>query len=292
MNKKPLIISLIIVLFVAIVVLVVFTMRQKQQMNEMVEQLEFEKEALEDEYEDLAIQFDGYQQMDIQNDSLQDQLAKEQQRVRDLLEELRITKVTNARRIAALKKELATVRSVMVGYVRQIDSLNNTNQRLTQENQQYRIENQQITQVNTQLSEENTHLTKVVTRAAMLQVSNFNVLPLNKRDRKTSVFNAIQKIQFTYTIQRNITCEPGEKTVYLSIRRPDGEVMQKNPNHLFEYENGQVPYSVRQSLEYAGEEITATMYWPVEEILQQGTYTADFFIDGNLCGTFTFSLEK
>ncbi|MCQ2348575.1 MAG: hypothetical protein MJZ65_05230 [Paludibacteraceae bacterium] len=292
MNKKPLIISLIIILLVAIVALVAFTMRQKQQMNEMVEQLEFEKEALEDEYEDLAIQFDGYQQMDIQNDSLQDQLAKEQQRVRDLLEELRITKVTNARRIAALKKELATVRAVMVGYVRQIDSLNNTNQRLTQENQQYRIENQQITQVNTQLSEENTHLTKVVTRAAMLQVSNFSVLPLNKRDRKTSVFNAIQKIQFTYTIQRNITCEPGEKMVYLSIRRPDGEVMQKNPNHLFEYENGQVPYSVRQSLEYAGEELTATMYWSVEEILQQGTYTADFFIDGNLCGTFTFSLEK
>lgn len=42
--------------------------------------------------------------MNIQNDSLQERLAQEQQRVQDLLEELRITKVTNARRIAELKK--------------------------------------------------------------------------------------------------------------------------------------------------------------------------------------------
>ena len=78
----------------------------------MVEQMEFENSELEDEYEDLALQFDGYQQMNIQNDSLQERLAQEQQRVQDLLEELRITKVTNARRIAELKKELATVRAV------------------------------------------------------------------------------------------------------------------------------------------------------------------------------------
>ena len=84
--------------------------------------MEIEKEELQEEYEDLAIQFDGYQNMEIRNDSLQDLLSKEQQRVQDLLEELRQTKASNARRIAELKKELATVRAVMKDYVRQIDS--------------------------------------------------------------------------------------------------------------------------------------------------------------------------
>ncbi len=291
-SKKALIIVLAAVLVAAIAVLVWFNFRQKAQMQEMVEQLEFEKEELADEYEDLAIQFDGYQQLDIQNDSLQERLAKEQQRVRDLLEELRITKVTNARRIAELKKELSTVRAVMVTYVHQIDSLNQTNARLTQENIQVRQENTQMRQENTQLTTINTQLTEVVTRAAMLEVTDFAVTPLNKRDRKTSIFNQIQKLQFSYTIQKNITCEPGEKTVYLSLRRPDGEVMQKNPNHVFSYENGTVPYSVRQSIEYAGEVLSKTMYWQVEEILQQGTYTADFFIDGNLVGSYSFDLKK
>jgi len=296
-NKKKFslpIIILAIVFVVAIIGLGVFSLQQHQEMQEMVEQLEFEKEALQDEYEDLAIQFDGYQQMDIRNDSLQDQLAKEQQRVRDLLEELRITKVTNARRIAELKKELATVRSVMVQYVHQIDSLNSTNKRLKAENQKYRQQNQEITQANTELTEQNTQLTRVVTRAAMLEVDDFEMIPLNKRDRKTSQFNSIQKLQFNYTIHKNVTCETGEKIVYLVLRRPDGEVMQKtfNANQTFTYEGQQVLYSIRQSVEYAGENISPTMYWKVEEILQKGNYSAEFFIDGNLCGFFKFDIGK
>lgn len=103
MNKK-LISVCIALLIIGIGVLVYINIHQKREMTEMVELLEFEKEELEDEYEDLSIQFDGYQQLDIHNDSLQELLSKEQQRVKDLLEELRITKVTNARRIAELKK--------------------------------------------------------------------------------------------------------------------------------------------------------------------------------------------
>jgi len=291
MNKK-LIIILSIVATLLIIGLVVYNFVQHSQMQEMVEQLEFEKESLQDEYEDLAIQFDGYQQMDIQNDSLQDELAKEQQRVRDLLEELRITKVTNARRINELKKELATVRAVMVEYVHQIDSLNQTNQRLTEENNQYRRQNQAITQANNELTQQKTQLERVVTRAARLEVEEFSMLPLNKRDRKTTIFNQIQKLQFTYTIRKNVTSETGNKTVYLILRRPDGEVMQKSASHQFIFEEQQVPYSLRQNIEYAGEETTQTLYWSVEEILQKGTYTAEFFIDGSLCGTFSFELGK
>ena len=81
-------------------------------MKEMVELMTIEKEELQEQYEDLAIQFDGFQEMDIRNDSLQDRLSREQQRVQDLLEELRQTKASNARKIAELKKELATVMCV------------------------------------------------------------------------------------------------------------------------------------------------------------------------------------
>ena len=111
-NNKSLII-LVVLLVIALGGLVAWNLVQRSELNEMVEQMTIEKEELQEEYEDLAIQFDGYQQMDIRNDSLQDLLSKEQQRVQDLLEELRQTKASNARRIAELKKELATVREVM-----------------------------------------------------------------------------------------------------------------------------------------------------------------------------------
>ena len=167
MNKK-LVWILFGVLALIIGVLVYWNFRQHQEMTEMVEQMTIEKEELEEEYEDLAIQFDGYQQMDIRNDSLQDLLSREQQRVQDLLEELRQTKASNARKIAELKKELATVRAVMVSYVHQIDSLNATNARLTEENMLVKEENQQVKERNTHLSNVNAQLTETVERASML----------------------------------------------------------------------------------------------------------------------------
>lgn len=291
MNKKQ---TTVISIGAAIIIagLIIWLVMQKREMQEMIDVLEFEKEQLTDEYEDLSIQFDGYQQLDIRNDSLQEQLAIEQQRVHDLLEELRITKVTNARRIAELKKELATVRSVMVEYVHQIDSLNRTNERLEKENQTYRRENRQIQQQNTELQQQNTHLTETVTRAARLEVTSFQAVMLNKRDKKTKQFSHIQKMQFDYTLGKNITCERGEKTVYMRLTRPDGEVMLKNNAKHFDFENGSLEASIWQETEYEGEEVSGTMYWTVEEILQQGTYTSDFFIDGQLAGTYTFTLKK
>ncbi len=291
-NKYIALIVGIVVLALCVCALVWMNLQQKTEIKEIVEQMEFEKEQLEDEYEELAIQFDGYQTPDIHNDSLVELLSQEKQRVQDLLEELRITKVTNARRIAELKKELATVRQVMVSYVHQIDSLDRTNKRLVKENQQVKQQYQEVARQAQQLEEERTQLAEVVSRASMLEISHFEMIALNKRDRKTTIYNQIQKLQFDYTIGRNITNKPGMKTLYMRITRPDGEVMQKSINDVFRFENSEIDYSISKEFEYAGEEISGSLYWLVEEILQIGWYNADFFVDGELIGSFPFQINK
>lgn len=291
-NKYIALIIGLVVLALCVCALVWMNLQQKTEMKEMVELMEFEKEQLEDEYEELAIQFDGYQTPDIHNDSLVELLSQEKQRVQDLLEELRITKVTNARRIAELKKELATMRQVMVSYVHQIDSLDRTNKRLVAENQQVKQQYQEVARQAQQLEEERTQLAEVVSRASMLEITEFQMIPLNKRDRKTSIYNQIQKLQFDYTVGRNITNEPGMKMLYMRITRPDGEVMQKSLNDVFPFENSEIAYSVSKEFEYAGEEISGSLYWLVEEILQTGIYNADFFVDGELIGSFPFEIHQ
>ena len=291
-NKYIALIVGIVVLALCVCALVWMNLQQKTEIKEIVEQMEFEKEQLEDEYEELAIQFDGYQTPDIHNDSLVELLSQEKQRVQDLLEELRITKVTNARRIAELKKELATVRQVMVSYVHQIDSLDRTNKRLVKENQQVKQQYQEVARQAQQLEEERTQLAEVVSRASMLEISHFEMIALNKRDRKTTIYNQIQKLQFDYTIGRNITNKPGMKTLYMRVTRPDGEVMQKSLNDVFRFENSEIDYSISKEFEYAGEEISGSLYWLVEEILQIGWYNADFFVDGELIGSFPFQINK
>ena len=290
--KQVILISLIAALVAISAFLVWMNFQQKTEIKEIVEQMEFEKEQLEDEYEELAIQFDGYQTADIHNDSLVELLSQEKQRVQDLLEELRITKVTNARRIAELKKELATVREVMVSYVQQIDSLDRANKQLVKENKEVKQQYQVVVREAKKLEKERTELAEVVSRASMLEVSNFMMTPLNKRDRKTSIYNQIMKLQFDYTIARNVTCKPGMKMLYMRITRPDGEIMQKNIDDVFRFENSEIAYSVAKEFEYAGEEISGSLYWLVEEILQTGVYNADFFVGGELIGSFPFEIRK
>lgn len=262
----------------------------KNEMEEIVDLMTFEKEQLQDEYEDLALQFDGYGR-NLQNDSLAEKLAQEQQRVQDLLEELRITKATNARRINELKKELATVRAVMVEYVRQIDSLSTTNKRLKEENLVVRQQYNEVSQRATILEEEKVKLTEVVNRAQMLEISGFSMTPLNNRDKKTTRSGKIQKLQFNYTIHKNATAEIGMKRIYLRVIRPDGEVLVKNNSNLFRYENANIEYSLSKEFEYGGTEIGDVMYWTVEEILQTGLYNVDFFVDGSLIGSFPFEIK-
>ena len=286
------ILAAVVVALVAVAVLLFLKNKEQQvEISEITEQMAFEKEMLEDEFQDFASQFDGYQIPEIHNDSLVELLVKEKQRVQDLLEELRITKATDARRIAQLKKELATVRAVMVTYVQQIDSLDRTNKQLVEENKQVKQQYHVVSREAAQLKQERTELSEKVTRAQMLDMSHFAFTPLNKRDRKAKAFAQIMKLQFDYTIAKNVTTEPGMKTIYLRITRPDGDVMQKSSGNIFPFENKNIAYSISKSFEYSGEAVSGTMYWTVEEILQEGSYTADFFVDGNLIGSYPFTMK-
>ena len=293
MNKKVFWVILILCLAV-IGGLVYWNLSQHNELTELVEQMQIEKEELQEEYEDLAIQFDGYQSMDIRNDSLQDLLSREQQRVQDLLEELRQTKASNARKIAELKKELATVRSVMKDYVRQIDSLNATNQRLTAENKQYRAENKQVKEQNSQLASLNTQLTETVTRASMLEITSCTITTLNKNDHKTKMARHIRKLQFDFVVAKNITCPPGMKEVYARIMDPEGTLLGESEERMFPFESGEIPYSLMQPIEYTGEAYEGTCYFALPEGYEigKGFFTIDFFIDGNLVGSFPFQMKK
>lgn len=295
-NKTVLIVGIAAgIVCAALVAVIIVLLTQNKQKDEdiaaMEEMMTFEKEQLENEYADLAIQYDGYQ-VNISNDSLVELLAQEKQRVQDLLEELRTTKATDGRRIAELKKELATVRAVMKEYVAQIDSLDRTNKQLVKENQQVKQQYEAVTAQNETLTQEKTKLTEVVSRAAMMEVGNFHCITLNKRDRQTDSFSKIAKLQFNFSVMKNITAAPGNKMLYAQLRQPDGELMLLSEAHTFTYENARIPYSLKKDFEFTGEAIDLTLYWSAEDgSLVKGTYTIDFFIDGNMCGSFPFTLK-
>ena len=204
------------VVILALIGAVLFYMNKAKQKEaeiaEVVEMMTFEKAQVEQEFQDLNYELSGYT-VNIKNDSLFKLLETEKVKVQQLLEELRVTKATNARRITELKKELATVRSVMIHYVNQIDSLNAENKVLKTENVEVKRRYNEVTQVAEKLTKEKETLNEVVTRASKLDVVNFGVVTLNSKGRKTSWFSQIANLQFNYTVAKNITAESGQKTM-------------------------------------------------------------------------------
>ena len=200
-------------------------------------------------------------------------------------------KSSNATEIRRLKKELATLRKILVGYVNQIDSLDRINKRQQQViadvTQKYNTASQQIST----LSKEKENLDKKVTLAAQLDVTNIRIEPRNKRGKVAKKVKDIVKLAISFTVVKNITAENGERTIYIRITKPDNDVLTKNPSNTFPYENRELGYSIKKYIEYNGEEQNITVYWNVEEYLYAGTYRVDLFADGTLIGSQSFTLD-
>ena len=135
MNKKVLIplVVVIVLLLGGVTVLYMNLHKQRQENQEMEQLAALDKKEMENEYQQFANQY-SEMKTQINNDSIVAQLTQEQEKTQRLLAELRNTKSTDAREIARLKRELATVRAVLRSYVIEIDSLNRLNQNLTAEN--------------------------------------------------------------------------------------------------------------------------------------------------------------
>lgn len=288
MNKKIILIGgILLIMLMGVTALLLL---EKKANRELVQEFELEKEDLENEYTTFARQYDELK-MTVTNDSLAVLLEQEQLKTQRLLEELRTVKSTNASEIRRLKKELATLRKVMIGYINQIDSLN----RLTAHQQEviqdvtrkYNAASRQISN----LSAEKETLNEKVALAAQLDVTNIRIEPQNKRGRETDKVKRVVKFKIDFTLVKNITAETGERILYVRITKPDNSVLTKNESDTFEYENRRLPYSIKKYVEYTGEEQAVTVYWNVEEYLYAGEYRVDIFAEGTLIGQQSFVLE-
>lgn len=292
MNKDAkLWIGIVAGLVFVLVITIGYMVYQHSKMQNLVEEFDIQKEELEDEYAQLAIQYEGFK-LDINNDSLQMQYETERMKVQRLQEELKTVKSTNAKRIRELQKELTTLRAVMRGLVATVDSLNQLNQKLEQENKDVTKKYQEATRTVSKIKKDNEALSAQVTLAAQLSAVGITAEALNKRGKETDKISKATQLKFSFTISRNVTAEIGEKYVYLRIMKPDDDVLVKDRSNVFVYEDQEIAYSTRKLIEYGGEDMAVVMYWPITEYLTPGSYRVDIFVDGNLIGKKSFTLEK
>lgn len=291
MNKKILIplVLVILALMAGSVWLFLSLQEQKQVNQDMQELAELDKQEMENEYERFALQY-SEMKTQINNDSIIQQLTEEQMKTQQLLEELKRVKASDAREIARLKKELATVRAVLRDYVMQIDSLNRLNESLKQENTTVKAELEQRTQQVAGLSSEKASLSQKVAIAAQLDATNISLQLLNKRGKDAKKLKDCTQMKTSFVITKNVTASNGNRTVYVRIQNPGGNVL--GGGGTFAYENRQLECSAKKTIEYTGEETPVTVYWNVSQMLEGGDYRVSIFADGNMIGSRTFNLNQ
>lgn len=290
MNKKILIplVLVILALMAGSVWLFLSLQEQKQVNQDMQELAELDKQEMENEYERFALQY-SEMKTQINNDSIIQQLTEEQMKTQQLLEELKRVKASDAREIARLKKELATVRAVLRDYVMQIDSLNRLNESLKQENTTVKAELEQRTQQVAGLSSEKASLSQKVAIAAQLDATNIGLQLLNKRGKDAKKLKDCTQMKTSFVITKNVTASNGNRTVYVRIQNPGGNVL--GGGGTFAYENRQLECSAKKTIEYTGEETPVTVYWNVSQMLEAGDYRVSVFADGNMIGTKSFAFK-
>ena len=248
------------------------------------QQLDMAQADLEREYQDLNDEFAQFENSRrfITDDSVKRELNDKYEaariQVEKLQQELNNQKHKSAAEISKLRNEINTLRALLRHYVEEIDRLNKENQELRNENQQVKDENRRLSSQVTETSKRNEVLSERMTLAEKLNVTGLTLTALNKKGKtEKKVAKAVQ-LMATFTIPQNNSTPVGEKTIYMRIISPSGQLL--GPGGTFSFEGGNVEYTARKIIEYAGEEIGGvTIYWDVNTPLIAGEYTVELFAD-------------
>jgi hypothetical protein len=249
-----------------------------------------ERDKVTAELEDMLAQ---YKEMEINNEELSAELEAEKAKIEELLKKAKGKDWT----IYKLKKETKTLRTIMKGFVVQIDSLNQINGRLKDENEVVKTKLNTEKNKNQNLTEKNEDLSDLVTVASYLKTSGLKSYGVkvksNNTGKATDRAKRVGKIRTEFTILKNSITIPGNKWVYIRILTPDGKVLSEktDDNNKFDFNGVRGLYSAKKQIDYKNQQITLTIDWKKTEDFPIGEYNVEIYADGVDIGKTKFSLK-
>lgn len=304
-NQNRTMLWIIIGLAVAIVGLgvwfIVASTSQKKQLEEAIAlkeqaELDMAQQALQEDYDALNNEFaifENSRQMML-DDSVKAALTQKYETARlqieKLNQELKNQKTKSAAEIKKLKDEISTLRNLLRHYVEEINRLNQENQVLRNENAEIKDQNQQLTSRVQETTRRNEVLNERMTLAEKLNVTGLNLMALNKKGKQEKKVQKARQLRVTFTIPQNNSTPVGEKSIYLRIVSPSGQLLGNGGS--FSFEGATLQATAKKVVEYAGEEIGGvTIYWDVDTALTPGTYTVELFADNYRLVSRSFELK-
>jgi hypothetical protein len=273
-----------------------YTQEKNKAANEVIvkEQVIVERDNVKGEL--LQLQKD-YGNLQTSDKALQAEIDAKKAEIAQLLEDAEKHK-GDAYIISKLKKESETLRQIMRGYVRTIDSLGTLNKTLIVEKDNVLKELDSEKGKTTTLNKEKEDLKATIQKGSILTCFNISAKGVKfksggKKESETTKASRTEKIKVSFSLGENKIAKAGEKTVFVRIVTPDGKEMAKNydDNYRFSFDKSSGYFAGKQALNYANTEISGVTYCEGKDPLVAGNYIIEVVCDGVIIGNASLRLD-
>ncbi len=253
---------------------------EKAQLTELKEGLEVENEVLE---EANAVKDEIIEEKDAQ--------IEEMEHAHDSIVSARDSRIaTLSRRVNATAEELEEQRELNHQLVA-------ANEGLEGEKEALRDQLTKLQDEMDALAEAHQRLQGQAEEAEAMNIYSINVLTMWDRWLFSDRYNVSRASRVDHTFVRfetdgTIFTEAGPKTIHMRMLNPAGDLMYASANEFTSAETGEsLAYTMVQEINYDHEPVEVRFDLVHEDKLRAGTYTMEFYIDGELRRTKEMALE-
>lgn len=286
------------ILVITNIYLLILLFNQKQKTNEQVvitKEVIVERDNVKASLEELKKE---YEDLKTDNADLQKEIDEKKAYIEQLLQEAEKHK-NDAAIIAKLKKETQTLREIMKGYVRTIDSLNTLNQQLVEEKTKVEKKLGEKETVISEMSKKQEELKSTIEKGSILSCSNIKAVAVQikkggKKESETTRAKRANKIKVSFTLGENKIAKAGSRDIYVRIMTPDGKEMAKEYSDLYRFTFNKTSsgyFAGTENIQYANTQMDVVIYCEGSEPFVPGTYIIDIVCDGFVIGNTSLKLD-
>ena len=251
------------------------------QRSALVSALESEKTELAQQM--VALQND-FQDLSSDYESINHQLDTSREQVAQLIEKLNQTEATNRAKIRQYEKELGTLRSIMKGYIVQIDSLNTLNKRLTADAATARREAAESRRANEELTAQVAGLSEQVSAGKVLRARAIALNGYNSSNKVSDRHSRVRYLVASLSLVENSLADRGPVRVYVRVKDPEGILLMNDESVSFTSGGAALQATASREVDYEGEEVDLSIYVKDTGEFLKGAYSLEVYTEKSLLG--------
>jgi hypothetical protein len=218
-------------------------------------------------------------------DTINSQLDSSREEVSQLIERIQKTEATNRSKMRQYEKELGTLRTIMRGYIVQIDSLNTLNKKLTADAAAARREAAESRKREEALNKTVESLSGQVAAGSVLKARGIRIEAYNASDKVTDRSSRVVRLLTSLSLVENDLAPKGPVRVYIRVKGPDGILLTNSTQRTFEVAGEPMICSASREVDYQGKEVELSIYLNDIPEYVKGIYTVEAYTEQSLLGS-------